>query len=76
MRSEYVFAAMKEVHNRSLLCRITSASARSLHIDSRQPSETINKSLKLIAVGEMNSCGDDASDQSSPAPAPTAAGQS
>lgn len=70
MRSEYVFAAVKEIRNRFLLCRITSASVRSLHIDSRQPSETINQSLKLIAVGEMNRLGDDTSDQSSPPPAP------
>lgn len=55
MRSEYVFAAAKEVSNRFLLCRVTSVSARRLHIASTQPSETINKSLKLIATGEGQS---------------------
>jgi hypothetical protein len=53
MRSEYVFAAAKEIGNRFLLCRVTSASARRLHLDSTQPSETINKSLKLIATAEL-----------------------
>jgi DNA-directed RNA polymerase subunit K/omega len=53
MRSEYVFAAAKEVNNRFLLCRITSVSARRLHMDSTQPSETINQSLKLIAASEL-----------------------
>lgn len=52
MRSEYVFAAVKEISNRFLLCRVASASARRLHQDSKQPSETINKSLKLIATAE------------------------
>lgn len=52
MRSEYVFAAVREINNRFMLCRVTSVSARRLHIDSTQPSETINKSLKLIAAGE------------------------
>lgn len=52
MRSEYVFAAMKEIGNRFLLCRVASVSARRLHRDSTQPSETINKSLKLIATGD------------------------
>jgi hypothetical protein len=51
MRSEYVFAAAREIGNRFVLCRVTSVSARRLHIDSTQPSETINKSLKLIASG-------------------------
>ena len=49
MRSEYVFAALREVGNRFLLCRLAAASARRLHQGSTQPSETINKSLKLIA---------------------------
>lgn len=49
MRSEYVFAAVKEISNRFLLCRMASASARRLHQGATQPSETINKSLKLIA---------------------------
>jgi hypothetical protein len=52
MRSEYVFAAVKEISNRFLLCRMTSVSARRLHQDSTQPSQTINKSLKLIAARE------------------------
>jgi hypothetical protein len=52
MRSEYVFAAAREISNRFLLCRVTSISARRLHIASTQPSETINKSLKSIAAGD------------------------
>lgn len=52
MRSEYVFAAVKEIGNRFLLCRVASVSARRLHRDSTQPSETINQSLKLIATGD------------------------
>lgn len=52
MRSEYVFAAVKEINNRFLLCRVAAASARRLHQGATQPSETINKSLKLIASGE------------------------
>jgi DNA-directed RNA polymerase subunit K/omega len=52
MRSEYVFAAAKEISNRFLLCRVTSVSARRLHIASSQPTETINKSLRLIATRE------------------------
>ena len=52
MRSEYVFAAAKEISNRFMLCRVTSVSARRLHIDSTQAAESINKSLKLIAAGE------------------------
>ena len=54
MRSEYVFAAVREISNRFMLCRVTSVSARRLHIDSTQPSETINKSLKLIAAGDAS----------------------
>jgi hypothetical protein len=52
MRSEYVFAASKEISNRFLLCRVASVSARRLHRDSTQPSQTINKSLQLIATSE------------------------
>jgi DNA-directed RNA polymerase subunit K/omega len=52
MRSEYVFAAVKEISNRFLLCRMASAGARRLHQGSTQPGETINKSLKLIATAE------------------------
>lgn len=52
MRSEYVFAAAKEISNRFLLCRVTSVSARRLHIASTQPAETINESLRLIAAGD------------------------
>ena len=65
MRSDYVFAAVKEISNRFLLCRITSVSARRFHIDSRQPSETINRSLKLIAARELSKGSSDASDQGS-----------
>ena len=53
MRSEYVFAASKEIGNRFMLCRVTSVSARRLQVGSRQASETINKSLKLIAAAEL-----------------------
>jgi hypothetical protein len=53
MRSEYVFAAAKEISNRFLLCRVTSVSARRLQIGSLQPSETINQSLQLIAAAEL-----------------------
>lgn len=52
MRSEYVFAAVKEIGNRFLLCRVASVSARRLHQGSKQSSETINRSLKLIATVE------------------------
>jgi hypothetical protein len=58
MRSEYVFAAVKEISNRFLLCRVTSVSARRLHVDSTHPSATINKSLKLIATAELVKGGD------------------
>jgi hypothetical protein len=53
MRSEYVFAAAKEIGNRFLLCRVTSVSARRLHVDSTRSSETINQSLQLIAAAEV-----------------------
>ncbi|HWZ42307.1 MAG TPA: hypothetical protein VNW97_02475 [Candidatus Saccharimonadales bacterium] len=53
MRSEYVFAAAREIHNRFLLCRVTSVSARRLQVNSRPPSETINKSLRLIAASAL-----------------------
>jgi len=53
MRSEYVFAAAKTINNRFLLCRVTSVSARHLQIGSKQPSETINKSLNLIASATL-----------------------
>jgi hypothetical protein len=52
MRSEYVFAAVKEIENRFMLCRVASVSARRLHLDSTRSSETINKSLNLIAAGD------------------------
>jgi hypothetical protein len=54
MRSEHVFAAAKEIKNRFLLCRITAGSARRLQIGSKQPSETINKSLQLIATSAVS----------------------
>lgn len=64
MRSEYVFAAAREISNRFMLCRVTSVSARRLHIDSTQPSETINKSLKLIAAGQNAGVKEDSPEQS------------
>jgi hypothetical protein len=51
MRSEYVFAAVKEIENRFMLCRVASVSTRRLHIDSTRSPDTINKSLNLIAAG-------------------------
>ncbi len=66
MRSEYVFAASKEIGNRFMLCRVTSVSARRLQVGSRQASETINKSLKLIAAAELTQ---DNMAQDGPAPA-------
>lgn len=54
MRSEYVFAAAKEISNRFLLCRVTSASARRLQVGAKQPAETINQSLRLIAAAELS----------------------
>ena len=53
MRSEYVFAAVKQIGNRFLLCRMTSVSARRLQVGSKQPSETINQSLLLLATAEI-----------------------
>jgi hypothetical protein len=53
MRSEYVFAAAREINNRFLLCRVTSVSARRLQANSRPQSETINKSLRLIAASTL-----------------------
>ena len=53
MRSEYVFAAAKEISNRFLLCRLASVSARRLQIGSKQASESINRSLQLIATAEL-----------------------
>jgi hypothetical protein len=53
MRSEYVFAAAREISNRFLLCRMTSVSARRLQIGSKHTSETINQSLQLIAAAEL-----------------------
>ena len=58
MRSEYVFAAARRINNRFLLCRVTSVSARHLQIGSKQPSETINKSLNLIAAATLYPGGD------------------
>lgn len=53
MRSEHVFAAAKEISNRFLLCRVASVSARRLQVGAKQPSETINQSLLLIAAAEL-----------------------
>jgi hypothetical protein len=52
MRSQYVFAAVKEIGNRFMLCRVASISTRRLHIDSTRSSDTINKCLNLIAAGD------------------------
>lgn len=80
MRSEYVFAAAKKISNRFLLCRATSVSARRLQVNSKQPSETINRSLRLIAamapVGKTGSAGGELQSDSghmflSAAPTPT-----
>jgi hypothetical protein len=49
MRSEDVFAAAKKINNRFLLCRVTSLSAHRIQGGPRQFTESINKSLKLIA---------------------------
>ncbi|HKV94015.1 MAG TPA: hypothetical protein VJW20_15815 [Candidatus Angelobacter sp.] len=57
MRSEYVFAAAKEISNRFLLCRLASVSARRLQIGSKQASESINRSLQLIATAELTDQG-------------------
>lgn len=54
MRSEYVFAAAREISNRFMLCRVTSVSARRLQVGSKQPAETINQSLRLIAASELS----------------------
>jgi DNA-directed RNA polymerase subunit K/omega len=71
MRSEYVFAAAKEISNRFLLCRVTSVSARRLQIGSKQPSETINQSLCLIAAAQFpeHSCEGKASQNPAQVPA-------
>jgi hypothetical protein len=44
-----------------MLCRVASVSARRLHLDSTQSSDTINKSLNLIATGNTTTetAGDD-----------------
>ena len=73
MRSEYVFAAVKEISNRFLLCRVASASARRLYQQSKQPSETINKSLKLIATAGPEQSEDSSSAASSPSQAQSVA---
>lgn len=51
MRSKYVFAAVKEINNRFLLCRLTAISARHLQTGCRQSPESINHSLQVIAAG-------------------------
>jgi DNA-directed RNA polymerase subunit K/omega len=71
MRSEYVFAAAKEIQNRFLLCRVTSVSARRLQIGSKQAAETINQSLRLIASSELGE--ETATLQHARKPAPAAA---
>ena len=58
MRSENVFSAAKKISNRFLLCRVTSVSAHRLQRSPKPFTESINKSLKLIAAmspsGEMD----------------------
>ena len=54
MRSEHVLAAAKKISNGFLLCRVTSVSARRLQMGSKQPSETISKSLGLIAASALS----------------------
>lgn len=78
MRSEYVFAAAKEIGNRFLLCRVASVSARRLHMGARQSSETINQSLRLIAAAELREPrGKNVTEASSqPVPSAAAAGAS
>jgi hypothetical protein len=69
MRSEDVFAAAKKINNRFLLCRVTSVSAHRLQKSPTPFTESINKSLKLIAAmappaengqaaGELRTSGD------------------
>lgn len=53
MRSEYVFAAAREISNRFLLCRVAAVSIRRLQAGSRQPCQTINQSLQMIAAAEV-----------------------
>ena len=50
MRSDDVFAAAKKIGNRFLLCRVASVSAHRLQVGPRPFTESINKSLKLIAT--------------------------
>jgi hypothetical protein len=50
MRSDDVFAAAKKIGNRFLLCRVASVSAHRLQAGSRPFTESINKSLKVIAT--------------------------
>jgi hypothetical protein len=59
MRSEDVFAAGKKIGNRFLLCRVASVSAHRLQRSPSQFTESINKSLKLIA--SMSSPGETSS---------------
>jgi hypothetical protein len=62
MRSEDVFAAGKKIGNRFLLCRVASVSAHRLQKGPSAFTESINKSLKLIASmsspGEAGSTGE------------------
>jgi hypothetical protein len=50
MRSEDVFAASRKITNRFLLCRVTSVSAHRLQRSPERFTESINKSLTLIAA--------------------------
>jgi hypothetical protein len=49
MRSDDVFAASRKITNRFLLCRVTSVSAHRLQRSPERFTESINKSLTLIA---------------------------
>jgi hypothetical protein len=62
MRSEDVFAAGKKIGNRFLLCRVASVSAHRLQRGASPFTESINKSLRLIASmsspGEASAIGE------------------
>lgn len=73
MRSEHVFAAAKEISNRFLLCRVASVSARRLQVGAKQPSETINQSLLLIAAAELTELRSEGVTEASSQPVPVVA---
>jgi hypothetical protein len=49
MRSDYVFAAVRKIQNRFLLCGVTIRSAHRLQKPQKPFTESINQSLNLIA---------------------------